>query len=448
MLFDAVGQEESLLLGRLIDAARTSGAGLYLVGGPVRDLLLGRPLRDLDLIVQGVADEGLGAAAALAARLEDSGARVVEHGRFGTVNVTSGDASIDLASVRSETYERPGALPTVSPGSLEDDLVRRDFTVNAMALRLSGESSAQRLELVSAPGAEADLQSQKLLILLPRCFLYAPSRALRAARLAPRLGFTLSRDSRSALRSALRDGAFGGVSGERLRREIQKLFEDAALGTNPARALRALSDWHVLGALEPGLELPRDAVAPLRRLGKYLAEPPWQGPAVRGWVAGLALWLGAVPPAMRRRVLQRFSIRGARAEQIQTFPKLAGSKLVALAKARGRGAVDALLGDTDEEIVHALHALAEPLPRRRILRWAAEDRGRRIPVSGRDLIELGLSGPEVGRVIARIREAFLDGEVLNREEAITLAQEAARRQALAERRRERRKKDASADSGA
>jgi tRNA nucleotidyltransferase (CCA-adding enzyme) len=213
------------------------------------------------------------------------------------------------------------------------------------------------------------------------------------------------------------------VSGERLRRELVKLFDDAALGLDPALALRLLEGWHVLGALEPGLGVPRSAHAPLRRLGRAVVGPPFRRGRWRIWVSGLALWLAPLAPALRRSTLARFAVRGALVQRITGFPRLRDEKLRALARARGRGAIDAALADLDEEWLHALWAVAAPPARRRIVRYADEDRARRAPVSGADLVALGLSGPEIGRALRRIRAAFLDGALQTRDEAIALARE-------------------------
>jgi len=241
------------------------------------------------------------------------------------------------------------------------------------------------------------------------------------------------------LRDALRDGSFGRVSGDRLRREIVKLFDEAALGLDPSRALRLLDGWHVLGALEPGLGVERGSVAPLRRLGRAVAEPPWRRVRWRPWIAGLAIWLAPYRPALRRRVLDRFSVRGPSARWVQDFGRERDSWLRSLGRARGRGAVDRLLRQRDEEQLHALHASADPATRRRIARYANDDRSRRFPVTGDDLVAAGLRGPDVGRALARIRAAFLDGAVRDRTEALALAQELSRGRGGAPRRKPRRK---------
>ncbi len=417
------------LVESVLAVAAEIGARILLVGGPVRDLLLERPVRDVDLLVDAGTGRSGEVALELARRAAPDDARVVGHGRFGTVRIETAEGAIDLAGLRSETYARPGALPDVAPGSFEQDMARRDFTVNALAISLEPGPVDARLPVIDLVGGLADLKAKRLRVLHGRSFHDDPTRALRAARLAPRLGFSLARETRAGLRDALRDGAFGAVSGDRLRREIERCFTDATLGLDPPAALKRLSDWHVLTALEPGLELSSGSVTALRRFGRITAEPPWRTTRYREWIAGLAIWLAPFAPALRRRAVARLAVRGDAATRIRDFPKLAETTLRQLAKARGRGAVDVLLAGMAEEELHALHAIAETPLRRRIERWAAEDRTRRVPLSGAELVALGLEGPAIGRVLARLRAAVLDGEVANREEAMALAEELARRSA-------------------
>lgn len=417
----ALDEDTASLVEAVIAAGDARGVCVYAVGGPVRDLLMGRPLRDVDLLVED------GAVAELVEGAAPEGARIVRHDRFGTVSLQRERARVDVAGARRETYSHPGALPRVEPGTLEDDLRRRDFSVNAFALSLSREARARHPRIVDVEDGLADLERRRLRVLHQRTFHDDPTRVLRAARLAPRLGLPLSRGSRSALRDALRDGAFGRVSGDRLRREIVKLFEDAEVGLDPTRALRLLADWHVLGAIEPGLVLERETLAPLRRIGRAVQSPPWRSPRWYCWVSALAIWLAPLAPDLRRRALRRFAIRGDRAAQIQGFPKARASWLAALERARGRGAIDGVLGPIAEDALHALHACAEPKLRGRIARYANEDRLRRFPLDGDDLVALGLDGPAIGRALGRIRTAFLDGTLTSREEGIALAREIAGR---------------------
>jgi tRNA nucleotidyltransferase (CCA-adding enzyme) len=420
----ALSDETGALLSRIVRMAAAQGTKIHLVGGPVRDLLLGREVVDVDLVVEG-------ATRVLAdAVLADSGGdelRAVSHDRFATLRIEAPDAQIDLAELRNETYAHPGALPDVVAGSLAEDMRRRDFSINALICEIDALKPAKPRPIVDLEGGLADLDLRRLRILHPRSFHDDPTRVWRAARFAARLGFSLDRKSRNALRDALRDGAFGSVSGERWRRELQLTFDEARRGVHAGHVLRSLSDWHVLSALEPGLVLGPDRLVPLRRLSRAIEKPEWVAPRSRPWVAGLSIWLAPLPAALRRRTLERFSVRGEQAKRIVRFGRDAERTLRALGRARGRGAVDATLGDLPEETVQALYALADVPVRRRILRWGAEDRRRRAPVGGAELAELGLAGPEVGRALARIRSGFLDGEVANREESLALAEEIAKR---------------------
>ena len=417
-LVRALPAPSAQLLEALLGAAQRTAMPIYLVGGPVRDLLLGRALRDIDLVAE--AD-----AAALQALVRDSapGARVVAHARFGTLHVEQGGAALDLASARRERYAHDGALPLVEPGALDEDLWRRDFSVNALALPLSAAARERHAGLVDPTGGVADLEKGILRILHPRSFHDDPTRALRAARLAPRLGMTLSRGTRSGLRDALRDGAFARVSGERYRAELARVFEDARQGLDPAHALGWLDRAHVLGAFEPGLRVAPAATAPLRRLGRALTTPAWSGPVWDGLEAGLALWLAPLAPELRQRTLRRLGLRGAPARRVAGWPRLRERAARGLRAARGRGTIDALLAPLREEELIALFASSDAAARRRIARFAGEDRARRPPLDGSDLVTLGLRGPEVGRALARVRAAFLDGQVRTREEALVLAAE-------------------------
>jgi len=420
----AMDEGTAAVVDAVLEASDRLELAVYAVGGPVRDLLLGQPLRDMDLLVEGNARELLGSAS-----LQE--ARVTRHDRFGTIHLKQGGAELDIAATRRESYPHSGSLPRVEPGSLEEDLHRRDFSVNALALPLSKIARKKYRQIVDLHDGLQDLENRQLRVLHARSFHDDPTRALRAARLSPRLGLALTRGSRAALRDALRDGAFGHVSGDRLRRELVKLCEDATLGLDPARGLKLLSTWHVLGALEPGLESSPSAIVPLRRLGRSIADPPWSSSRWRPWVSALSVWLAPLSPALRRRTLRRFSVRGDLAARISRFPRSRDACLAALLRARGRGPIDALLAPLSEEELHALYASAEAKARRRILRFASEDRGRRLPLTGDDLIDIGLRGPAVGRALMRIRTAYLDGAVSNRVEAIALARELASRRSHA-----------------
>jgi tRNA nucleotidyltransferase (CCA-adding enzyme) len=189
--------------------------GIYLVGGVVRDILLGRANSDLDLVVEG---DAMGLAESLAGEL---GGRLVVHRRFGTAKIRTGDLTVDLAMARAETYARPGALPTVRPGSIQDDLARRDFTVNAIALRLDPGSFGK---LVDPFDGQKDMESKLIRILHDRSFIDDATRMLRAVRYEQRFGFRLEPSTESLLRQNV--AMLRTISGDRTRHELELILKE------------------------------------------------------------------------------------------------------------------------------------------------------------------------------------------------------------------------------
>ncbi|GAI51444.1 unnamed protein product, partial [marine sediment metagenome] len=192
------------------EKASKLGQELYLVGGAVRDLFLGRANFDLDLVVEG---DAIKLAQELA---KDGQAKLTVHPRFGTAKLSYTDFSLDLATARRETYSQPGALPTVQPGSLTDDLRRRDFSINAMALCLTPDRFG---ELVDLYHSKDDLDNGLIRILHPRSFIDDATRILRGLRYEQRLGFKLEPKTAELLR---RDAAMlDTISGDRIRHELE-----------------------------------------------------------------------------------------------------------------------------------------------------------------------------------------------------------------------------------
>lgn len=244
----------------------------YLVGGPVRDALLGCPSLDIDVTVEG------DVSALATALAETFDGRVVRHERFGTAIVELADGHIDLTCARREIYPQPGALPEVEPASIEEDLCRRDFTYNALALRLDPELGT----LYDPWNGFADLRSGLTRGLHPRTFQDDPTRILRAAHYSARLGCRLEENTKQWLLKAIQDGALQTVTGQRIWGELARLLERATY----ADALWRLEEWGALTALgfmrAPHLCLRRLYVAQ-RQLGLTAKERAW---ATLGILAG------------------------------------------------------------------------------------------------------------------------------------------------------------------
>jgi len=348
-----------------LDAVRAAANDpVHLVGGAVRDLLLGCGRADIDLVVEGDAAD-------LAARL---GADVVSHERFATAKVELDGHEVDIATARSETYPHPGALPAVEPATeIEADLARRDFTVNAMAIPLRGEA-----RLIDPYGGKADLEAGLIRVLHPGSIRDDPTRALRAARYASRLGFELE----SETAALVRETDLSTVSADRRDAELMRLAgEDKA-----PRGFALLAEWGVLELRDGGAEL-------TARVSGLIASEPWSQVAQRD----LALLRAALGPPGGEQSLAR-----AHPER--------PSQAVELAAGRDPG-----------ELVLARALGAEWLDR-----YLGEWRGVSLEIDGEDMIAAGVpQGPAIGRGLKEALRRKLDGEIEGRDRELAVALAAA-----------------------
>jgi tRNA nucleotidyltransferase (CCA-adding enzyme) len=234
----------------LLALAREYAGSVELVGGAVRDMMLARSPRELDVVVAGDAQAFAEALAlrlgALAGEGSEEHREVSFHERFGTALVRWSSGEIDIATRRTETYSSPGALPDVAPGTPEQDLERRDFTVNAIAVALAGERPGQ---LRTVEGALEDLAAGRLRVLQDASFLEDPTRILRLARYATRLGFEVEPHTAALAAEALAGGALKTVSGQRLGAELKLALEEP----DPVAALGELARGGVFDAWEQGV---------------------------------------------------------------------------------------------------------------------------------------------------------------------------------------------------
>jgi tRNA nucleotidyltransferase (CCA-adding enzyme) len=394
--------EEHLALLRLCgEAAATEQAAAWLVGGSVRDLLLGRAHDDLDIVIEG---DGL----AVAQRVSRAvGGELTRHHAFQTATVATPQGHrLDVATARSEDYPRAGQLPQVAPGSLADDLVRRDFTINAMAISLGDDWGA----FVDPEGGRADLEAGRVKVMHSRSFADDPTRILRALRFALRFGYAIGEQTHGWLREAVAGGYLEDVSGDRVRKEIRLMFSEAPVG-GPLR----LQDEEVLGNLHRGLQADEERLERLLELVDWYDALPVQqrGPArAPRWVLVLAGCAAPLAQQERWELVRR--LRLSRAERA---PLLDGG--TPWRKACARLPDDA----PDSRLAQVLGGLADGA----LLVAAADERGagptaediRRylselrwvVPaLSGRDLQDLGVpQGPPVGDYLERLRAARIDG---------------------------------------
>lgn len=373
-------------------------APAWLVGGAVRDLMLGAQSVDLDVAIEGDARE---VAREIAARL---GGEAVEHERFGTAAVNARGLHVDLATARRETYSQPGALPDVAPASLDEDLHRRDFTINAMAASLD---PARLGELRDPFRGRADLGEGVIRILHQGSFIDDPTRLLRAIRYEARLGFRMDSDTERLAREAIGADALATVSGARLRDELLDLLHESP-GSGAAR----MRDLGIDRALSPllGDARPEDVAA--------AAEAAERRGGAREYAA-LAAMIASDPDDLAGWI-EELNLRAE------------ARNAVMHAARKGPQLVRALEADLPDSSIHALlHcelpetlAVAVALGARRepIDRYLETLAAVGLEITGDDLREAGVpEGPAIGRALRETLKRKLDGEVAGYDAELALA---------------------------
>ena len=397
----AVQMEELLAPAavRFLRAAGTlaarQGLPLFLVGGSVRDLLLDRPVLDLDLVVEGDAPR---LAAALA---EEQGGAVTARSQFGTAKLKVGDLTLDLATARRENYAHPGALPTVHPGSLADDQARRDFTINAVAASLN-EGAFGRLQ--DPFGGRADLDAKRVRILHATSFADDATRIVRAIRYEQRLGFRMDADTETHARG---DAHYlDTISGDRLRRELERTFQEPA----PEASMSRARELGVLGRVFPPLDWPEPHSAALMR---------WRAEGGRVQPLHVAALLAApLSTAEADGLARRLNANQRWGRVLRDAAELRG-RLPAVADPGLRPSqIAAALRDLEPTAVEAWAMLTEDPPvRQRLLDYACRIRYVKPTLNGHDLQALGVPrGPAIGRLLNELLQARLDGVVSTRDE--------------------------------
>jgi tRNA nucleotidyltransferase (CCA-adding enzyme) len=354
--------------------------GVHVVGGAVRDVLLDRVPRELDLLVEG---DAVRVAQHAAARL---GGVAMVHERFGTATVQAHGHAFDLVSARTERYAHPGALPDVELGATaEQDLARRDFSVNAIALRL--EDAA----LLAWPGALEDLVNRVLRTLHEDSFTDDPTRMLRGARYAARLGFEPDAATAAQWERAVRAGAIATVTGSRLGDELRLLAREP----QPA-ALQALARFGLAQALIPGVTVAPTVVERAQQLVPH---------GDRADLAALAVAVRGVPHGELAEALDRLEFPAPERDLV-----LAAAAAPPVAPGDDEQLWDALRR-LPAEAVAVAGAFGDEAAARH---WLTDVRHRRLAITGDDVVAGGLSGPAVGAALERAMRAHLRGDAPDR----------------------------------
>ncbi len=385
---------------------------VYLVGGMVRDLVLGCPNLDVDLVIEG---DAVKAAKAMQRRF---GGSVLAHERFKTATWTLDHSqfvgaddlrevrSLDFITARHETYAQPGTLPNITPGTIHDDLARRDFAINTLAILLD---DANLGELLDPFDAMRDLHAGVIRVLHDQSFMDDPTRILRAARYEQRYNFHIEPHTESLVAPAL--AVIAHVSGERIWHELERIGAEAF----PERALHRLDDLRILRAIHPALTLSDSLDVDFEKLRAAIGAPEP--------LAYMAAWLARLSSDVAQTLAQRLRLSRPERDFVMQLQRVL--------------LLDAELGDaalTPSAIVHSLEIFTDEVlrvaqslmgnerARERIAYYRTHWREFAPLLDGTRLQELGIvPGPIYRQILSAVRAAHLDEQISTQAEAERLA---------------------------
>jgi len=378
------------------DIAFSEGTRLYLVGGLVRDLLLEKTNIDLDLVVEGSAIDLVGK---LADTVEG---RTVKHSRFNTATVAWDNWKVDFATARSETYTRPGALPTVKPGSIREDLFRRDFTVNAMAVSLI---PGRYGELIDMYGGVADLGQKAIRVLHNKSFIDDATRIWRAIRYEQRFGFNIEPVTLNLLRRDVEK--LDTISGDRIRHEMELALKEDF----PEKVLSRADELGVLDRLHPALRADEWLA---EKYNQVRHENTSEKPAAGSY---LALLVYRLDSRALEKLISRLRFSKSISQTLRDTITLKKNIACLTDPALTPGGLYRMLRGYSLQAVRAnLLATTSDEAQRRILFYLGKLSRVRPGLTGADLLRMGVpSGPRMREVLERLLDARLDGKAVSRE---------------------------------
>lgn len=390
------------------EVADSMGFVAYLVGGSVRDLIMGQENLDIDIVIEG---DGIGFAGEFSRRL---GAKIRTHERFGTAQVFTGELRIDVATARTEYYESPAALPTVETSSIKKDLYRRDFTINTLAIKLNPKDFGRLIDFF---GGQRDIREKTIRVLHNLSFIEDPTRAFRAIRFSERFGFKLSKHTEALIRSALRMNLFERLSGTRIYEELILTFNE----TEPVKTIKRLSEYGLLKVIHPEIRFDKRIESLLQGIHDtlswfnllFLKERPDRG------VLYLMALISGLDEKQREEAIERLS----------TPPRLKTAITSGLIKAKELirslplqdpvKVYNHLCNLSIETLLFAMAITPDDEKKREISHYLLNLRQIKPLTKGRDLIRIGIKpGPLFSEILKTVLEEKLRGGLKTKEEEI------------------------------
>jgi tRNA nucleotidyltransferase (CCA-adding enzyme) len=415
-------QSTMMLLKKVGAVGKDMGSGAYLVGGTVRDLFLCKENLDIDIVIEG---DAIHMGERLARELHGI---IVSHKRFGTCAVTTPEyVKIDFATARRETYAGPAALPTVEFSSFRNDLERRDFTVNAMAISLNERDFGKLIDFFDGVG---DIEKKRIKALHDKSFVDDPTRILRGIRLEKRLGFTIEPHTANLMRKSIEKEIYKRVKEPRLRDEIILALKEK----EPIRIIERMDEFRALKIVHPYLKLHKDMGGIFKAIdeacGWYNDNSPRKR-SIEKWLIYLMALFADVSHDGALYFCNKFELKRGERLRMLSYKKLGGKILKTLNAKRKilPSKIYHLLEPLSHEVTLLLMAVSRSgLGKGRIMEFFHKYNGMRTAVRGGDIKALGVkAGPHFARITEKILHKKLDGILKTREEELAYAKKLAKR---------------------
>ena len=392
LLANLLDSKQQYALRSIGIAAQSLGVEASLVGGSVRDLILGRPLSDIDISVECRPEDLLGTP-----ELKD--ALLVSTSEFGTAKFNIGNELIDVAMTRSEVYQEPGMLPEVQPSDIDNDLARRDFTINAIAVSLCSENWGDVLDDFDSI---SDLRSKTIRVIHSKSFMDDPTRIFRAARYMARLDFVLNSETQTLLLRSI--NSLRNLSGVRVSNELTKIF----LETDPGKIIRLLNSWGVMRCVFESLDT---------SLVDWDCLTLDSSPRNDRDVIGFLLMSLSLKFSERQKFGERMDFNSRVSKAIEDLTLIENMKPTFKASD-----VYETLSQCSELALVSAGLFHEGYISEHVDLFRKKLKHVRLSIDGNDISDLGIEpGPRTGQILRSIHSSLLDGDIISREEQIELA---------------------------
>lgn len=386
---------------------------VYLVGGIIRDIILNKPNLDIDIVVE---KDGISFSKKLAAKLK---AKIWTHKKFKTsVIVLNNKSHIDVATARIEYYERPAALPDIEEGSIRQDLYRRDFTINSMAVSLNKKNMG---ELIDYFGGLRDLEKKKIKVMHKLSFVEDPTRIFRAVRFEQRFGFRIDLQTENLIRHAIENNIITRLTGVRIRDELISIVEE----DRPWKPLKRLYDYDALRKIKIDISIDTNFQKKLNNIIKqYNIIKNFYGDEVKQWRIVFATLLADKNKSdifswcneMKVKKKDMFLIINYIEEQEELVKRLQAKSLY-------NSDIYKILKPLSAELLAFGATFKNPV-RKRIYKYLSELKDQKLRINGNDLLKMGCSPPKnIGLILDELLKLKLDGKIRSREDEVKEARQ-------------------------